>query len=151
MKTTTVKHPTDSRAASSAGLRARARLVGAAVYTPKRGIEGGRGPVLVDREEFEKLIADAEDARDLRDHDAVMASQGPGDWISADGALAIVGGANPIKVWRKERGLTQVELAKAAKLSQSHLAEIERGRKEPSVSVLRALAAALRVEPGDLI
>lgn len=100
---------------------------------------------------FHRLVADVEDARDLRDHNAVMASQGPGDWISADGALAIVAGKNPIKVWRKERGLTQVELAKRAKLSQSHLAEIERGRKEPSVSARRALAAALDVEPDDLI
>lgn len=100
---------------------------------------------------FHRLVADAEDARDLRDHNAVMASQGPSDWISAAGALAIVAGENPIRVWCKERGFTQVELARRAKLSQSHLAEIECGRKEPSVSAIRALAAALDVEPGDLI
>lgn len=132
-------------------LRRAAKKISAAVYTPKRGVAADGRPVLMRREDYDALLARLEEAEDAKDHRAAMASHGEKDWISAEGARAIVSGESPIKVWRKERGLTQVELAKVAKLSQSHLAEIERGRKEASVSALRALAEALQVEPGDLI
>jgi DNA-binding XRE family transcriptional regulator len=56
----------------------------------------------------------------------------------------------PVKVIREWRGLTQVQLARKAKLSQSYLAEIERG-KSGTVGVLRRLATALVVDVDDLI
>jgi transcriptional regulator with XRE-family HTH domain len=51
-----------------------------------------------------------------------------------------------IKRLRIERGLTQVELAKKAKVTQAYVAKIEGGdRVNPSLPVLRRLAKALGV------
>ena len=51
-----------------------------------------------------------------------------------------------IKRLRIERGLTQVELAKKAKVTQTYVAKIEGGdRVNPSLPVLRRLAKALGV------
>lgn len=132
-------------------LRSAAKRAGVAFFTPERGLEDGRGPVLMRRADFERMRALAEDTADLRDLRGVDATHARHDYISAEGMRALIAGESPVKVWRKERALTQVELAKRTKISQSHLAEIERGRKKASVSTIRALAKALHVEPGDLI
>lgn len=58
---------------------------------------------------------------------------------------------NPIKIIRKHRGMTQVQLAEAAGLSRPYLAEIETGRKEGSITALKNLAAALNVNISFLI
>jgi transcriptional regulator with XRE-family HTH domain len=46
---------------------------------------------------------------------------------------------------RQRRNLTQIELAKAANISQSTIAQLESGKKEPSLSTLTKLAKALDV------
>ncbi|HEY1277147.1 MAG TPA: helix-turn-helix transcriptional regulator [Thermoleophilaceae bacterium] len=47
---------------------------------------------------------------------------------------------------REATGLTQVELAKKAKLSQAYVASLESGyRTNPSLAILQRLAKALRV------
>ncbi|QLY79210.1 MULTISPECIES: helix-turn-helix transcriptional regulator [Clostridium] len=48
-----------------------------------------------------------------------------------------------IKASRKERGLTQVDLANKANISRSYLADIERNRYNPSIDVVRSIALAL--------
>lgn len=58
-------------------------------------------------------------------------------------------GAN-IKRYRKERGLTQEQLAMSADLDLRYLGGIERGEQNPTVSVLGRLAGALEIHPGDL-
>jgi XRE family transcriptional regulator of biofilm formation len=51
-----------------------------------------------------------------------------------------------IRQLRETRGLTQVELAKKAQLTQGYLTMIETGtRKNPSLPVLKRLARALGV------
>ena len=44
---------------------------------------------------------------------------------------------------REQRGLSQAELAQRAQISTQYLGEIERGRRDPSVSVASRLATAL--------
>ena len=46
---------------------------------------------------------------------------------------------------RERRHFTQESLAKAAKVSQSTIAQVERGKKEPSLTTLTKLAKALDV------
>lgn len=58
---------------------------------------------------------------------------------------------HPVKILRNHRGVTQVELAQAANLSRPYLTEIETGKKEGSISAIKALAEALNVPPGLLI
>ena len=51
-----------------------------------------------------------------------------------------------LKYFRQSRELTQGELAKKAGVAQSTVAQIESGRKDPSISTLKQIAAALDVE-----
>jgi transcriptional regulator with XRE-family HTH domain len=51
---------------------------------------------------------------------------------------------------RRLRGpLTQHELAARARMHRSHLAKIELGQREPTVSTIVKLARALHVKPGQ--
>jgi repressor LexA len=56
-----------------------------------------------------------------------------------------------IKYYRKERGLTQNELAEKTNLSRSHIASIERNIYTPSISTLTEIANALNIESSILI
>ena len=52
---------------------------------------------------------------------------------------------------RVERKLTQEQLAHDAEIDLTYVGGIERGRRNPSVSVLGRLAEALGVEPAKLL
>jgi transcriptional regulator with XRE-family HTH domain len=52
---------------------------------------------------------------------------------------------------RIERELTLEELAKTSGLHWTYLSGIERGRRNPTLKVLAAVAAALDVKTSDLI
>ena len=51
---------------------------------------------------------------------------------------------NSIKEKRSKKRLTQEELAKMAKISRPHLAEIENGNAIPSILVAQRIAKALK-------
>jgi len=55
-----------------------------------------------------------------------------------------------IKKKRKEKKLTQVELAKRSGLPQSHICRLEAGVHSPSMKTLEKIARALGVAVGDL-
>ncbi len=71
--------------------------------------------------------------------------------MSAAVARALASGVTPLKAWREGRGLTQAALARRAGLSRAYLAQIEAGAREPSLAVLRRLAAALELLADDLL
>ena len=50
-----------------------------------------------------------------------------------------------IREQRKEKGLSQERLAKLVQVSQPFIAEIESGRKKPSVDVLMRICAVLDI------
>ena len=53
---------------------------------------------------------------------------------------------------RKEKGLTQMQLCKKARVSQGYLAKLERGDKtSPTLATLQRLAKALKVNAKDLL
>ena len=56
-----------------------------------------------------------------------------------------------IKRQRLMNQMSQRQLARLADLSDTYMSQIERGRHEPSLSVLRALAESLGVRPDQLI
>jgi transcriptional regulator with XRE-family HTH domain len=56
-----------------------------------------------------------------------------------------------IKTQRHLNQLSQRELARLADLSDTYMSQLERGRHEPSLSVLRALADSLDIRPDQLI
>lgn len=52
---------------------------------------------------------------------------------------------------RKERGLTQEELAERSGLTQQYLSDLERGKRNPTVVTLYELAQALGVSHVELV
>jgi transcriptional regulator with XRE-family HTH domain len=57
-----------------------------------------------------------------------------------------------VKTLRKAKGMTQVELAAKAKVTQAYLAQLEAGtRKNPSLEILNRLAKALGVPVTELL
>jgi transcriptional regulator with XRE-family HTH domain len=55
-----------------------------------------------------------------------------------------------VLLWRLDRGLTQAELARAARVSRPNLSAIERGERDVTLGTLRSLALALEIKPGVL-
>ena len=55
-----------------------------------------------------------------------------------------------LKYYRTQRGLSQAQLARDARLSQPTIAQIESGRKDPSVQTLRMIARVLDTELASL-
>lgn len=56
-----------------------------------------------------------------------------------------------LKLARYRAGLTQLELAKKAGTTQTTVARIELDMVQPEVTTVRKLAAALGVDPSDLL
>lgn len=50
-----------------------------------------------------------------------------------------------IKNLRQQKGLKQIDFAVKCGLSQSYLSSIEKGRKEPTLSILKQIANALSI------
>lgn len=56
-----------------------------------------------------------------------------------------------IRQLRKEKGMTQTELAEKLNITQSMLCQIERGTKTPSLPLGKEIADALGCELGSLV
>lgn len=65
--------------------------------------------------------------------------------------FGILDGANPLRVWREHRGLTQQQLADQAGISKPYLSQLEAGKRTGSATVLSALAQALNVLVDDFV
>ncbi len=50
-----------------------------------------------------------------------------------------------IKNLRQQKGLKQIDFATKCGLSQSYLSSIEKGRKEPTLSILKQISGALSI------
>ena len=90
---------------------------------------------------------------DIRDYDAAKAAleKGEDELIPAEVVFAIIDGENPIKVWRKHRGLTQQQLANAAGISKPYLSQIEAGKRTGTTEILSAIAKALGVSLDEVV
>lgn len=56
-----------------------------------------------------------------------------------------------LKIYREQKGLTQIDLAKAIGIAQSEISAYESGAKSPKLSVAVAIAAVLGVTIGELV
>ena len=114
---------------------------------------GGEEMVVLSRLDFDRLMAASEDLADIAAFDEAKArlASGQDELVPAAIVDAILGGAHPIRVWRRHRGLAVGELAAAAKLSQAYLSQIETGRRQGQAETLKRIAVALGVTVDDLI
>ncbi len=58
---------------------------------------------------------------------------------------------HPLRVWREYRGLTIAALAAICNVSAPAVSQIETGRRKPSVTLLKHLAAALKCDMEELV
>lgn len=56
-----------------------------------------------------------------------------------------------ILLWRLRRSLSQERLAALAKIPRPNLSDIEKGKRDVTLSTIRSLAQALEVSPGTLV
>ena len=68
--------------------------------------------------------------------------------MDVDSELAQV--IDKIREVRTRKSLSQMELSEKANISQSFLAALESGKKQPSVETILKIAHALEINPGDL-
>lgn len=109
--------------------------------------------VTIPRDEFERLVAIAEDKADeeaVRAFDAALA-RGEEELVPAEIVDRLLAGEHPLKVWREYRGFTQTALAAASGVHRVVIADIESGRKRGSLDAHVKLARALGLLVDDLI
>ena len=58
---------------------------------------------------------------------------------------------NRVRALRKENGWTQVELAETLGIDRSYLSEIETGKKDPGLRILKAIADGFEMTLSQLL
>jgi len=99
-------------------------------------------------DDYRKLLADAEMLVDLIAYDAAKRAlaEGSEELIPATVVYRLLDGDNPLRVWREFRGLSSAQLATACGVSAAAISQLETGKRQPSVALLKKLAAALSVD-----
>jgi len=101
---------------------------------------------------YQRLLEGAEMLQDIGVYDEVKKSIEDGEeLIPSAVTYAILDDANPIRVWREYRGLTQQQVAEAAGISVPYLSQIESGKRKGSAEVLTAIANALSLDLDDVV
>lgn len=100
-----------------------------------------------------KLAEEAEMLQDIHDYDIAKAAieRGEEEIIPSEVVFALLDGANPIKVWREYRGLTQQQLAETVGISIPHLSQIEKNKITGTKEVLMSIAKTLKVTLDDIV
>jgi len=104
--------------------------------------------VILPRSDYERLVAAAEDAADAETARERLAEP----TISHDLVMAVLAGEmSPLEAWRRERGLTQAQLAAEAGVRVATISDIESGKSLGRVDVLRRIAKVLGVDIDDIV
>ncbi len=80
------------------------------------------------------------------DYDTLASRVADDERFPADFVNKLSDSDNRIAVWREYHGLTISALAEAAGISQSCLSDIENGKKDGSIKVLKRFAQALNAD-----
>lgn len=103
-------------------------------------------------EDYKRLLSVATGAADEAEYLEIMAAikSGEEETFPADFVGRLIATDCPLREWRKYRGMTQVELANASRFSQGAIAQIETGKRNPTVETARKFADALNCDIDDL-
>ncbi len=98
-------------------------------------------------EDYLQLIENLEMAQDIQEYDNAKAAleRGEDELIPSELVYAILDGANAIKTWREYRQMSQYALAEKAGISVPYLSQLETRKRQGSLTVLSAIAKALKV------
>lgn len=113
----------------------------------------GERLVILPEAEFLAMRAALEDREDV---DAVRAfrrrlAAGEEELIPSEVVNQILDGENKVRVWRNYRNMSARDLAAATGMSAPYISEIESGKKDGSVSAMKKIAEALKVDLDDLV
>lgn len=110
---------------------------------------------ILPRKDYEALVAkaaeadeDAGTARAVARARKDIAAGAP--LLPKEIADRIANGESPVRVLREWKEMTQMDLSFRARISQSHISDIESGRRTGTSSTLRSIANVLKV-PLDLL
>ena len=110
--------------------------------------EGRPAFALMPIEEYERLVAALEDA-----HDAATIEEfyrrlvsGEEETFPAEVVDRLLAGEHPVRVLRSHRGMTLQQVADACGVTNSHISQIEKGKRSMSTELLKKVAEALRVD-----
>ena len=103
--------------------------------------------------EFERLREAAETLDEIRSYDQAMQqiAEGDDETFPAEFVQRLLAARHPLSAWRDYRGFTLAALGKACGVTAAALSQIEKGKREPSASLLKKLAEALRCDMEDLM
>lgn len=101
-------------------------------------------------DEYQRLKSIEESLENQRDLEAYRETRGQ-ESIPWEMSESILDGESPLRLWREHRNFTLQDLATKAEISISYLSEIETGKKDGSLRVMKRVADALQVELDDLI
>ncbi|HEY6255043.1 MAG TPA: helix-turn-helix transcriptional regulator [Xanthobacteraceae bacterium] len=111
--------------------------------------KGGKAAfVVIPIEEWRRIEATLEDRADAAAVRTFL--KNPTETFPDTVVAAILDGAHPLKAMREYRGMTQAELARAARTSSVYISQIERGNRRSGRRLLSKLSQALGVAP-DLL
>jgi ribosome-binding protein aMBF1 (putative translation factor) len=113
----------------------------------------GQRMAVLPLEDYERLVELADDREDIaaaadaerRRKDGAM------EYLPASMANRILDGENALRVWREYRGLSVAELAETSGYGYSMISKVEAGTRQGTIALWKALAAALRVLPEDIM
>jgi predicted transcriptional regulator len=109
----------------------------------------GEELVMLAKRDFDALC-DAADAADARAVQAAL-ERGESETLSVDEVKAALAAPTPLAFWRAKRGKKQKDLAAAAGVSPSYVADLEAGRRKGDPVLFKRLARALAVRMEDLV
>lgn len=110
---------------------------------------GGDELVLMPKSELDAL-RDALDAAKIESARVALADRTAVTLSSAD-VLRLIEEPTPLAYWRKARGLTQADLARAAGISTAYAGQIERGERRGEPVLFLRFARRLGVRMEDLV
>lgn len=113
---------------------------------------GGRKMAVLPVEDYQRLLDLAEDREDIAAAADAERRRNEGmEYLPASMVNRILDGENALRVWREHRGMTISELAEKSGYGYSMISKIEKGARQGTVVLWKAVAIALKVLPEDVM
>lgn len=108
--------------------------------------------VVVPKNIWQGMVDIAEDRADSQFAAAVLDRMSDEERFPHDFVVRLCSGEEPrLRVWREYRGFSGRKLAEAVGISSAHLSDIETGKKDGSIRVLKRIADVLNVTVDDIV
>jgi DNA-binding XRE family transcriptional regulator len=113
---------------------------------------GNEKHALIPIAEYNQLIAELEDRDDVRfAAEAEVRRVGGEEYLPLEMVDRLLAGESALRVWRKHRGLKQLQLAAISGVGNGQISNIEQGGRGASLETWQRLAQALRVDLDDIV